>query len=285
VAGKIGAVPRRRLAVALLLPQPWATEIDGLRRASGDLQMARVAPHVTLIPPINVREADLPAVLGLLRASAADVPGPLDLGIGPTATFLPDSPVLYLRVGGPAVDDGRLVGIRAVLQTGPLDRPDRWPYVPHVTLAQDQPSERLMAGAAALADYVVELEIDRLHLLEEQSGPDGGRRWVPIADARFGPRVVVGRGSLPLELTTGSLVDPEARELLLPPPPDLEVDWRPDHQVVVTARRVETAEVVGVVVGDEHGTTPEVLAVARSAAGEGVEDHLLARWRWAAEPS
>jgi hypothetical protein len=213
------------------------------------------------------------------------VPAPLDLGIGPTATFLPDSPVLYLRVTGPAVDDGRLARIRTVLQTGPLDRPDRWPFVPHVTLAQDQPSERLTAGAVALVSYVVEMEVDRLHVLEERSGPDGGRRWVPIADALFGPRVVVGRGSLPLELTTGSLVDPEAMALL-PPPLDADHDRRLDHRIVVTARRAETAEeVVGVIAGDRQAAAPEVLAVAPEATGEGVEDHLLARWRWAAEPS
>jgi 2'-5' RNA ligase len=275
-------VPRRRLAAALLLPQPWATEIDGLRRASGDLQLARVAPHVTLIPPINVREADLPAVLGLLRAAATSVPSELALAIGPTATFLPDSPVLYLRVAGASVDDGRLARIRTALQVGPFDRPDRWPFVPHVTLAQDQPAERLTAGAAALADYEVEVGVDRLHLMEEVTMPEGGRRWVPIADACLGPRVVVGRGGLPLELTTGSQVDPEAVGLL-PPPPD--PDRRPEDRIVVTARRADTAEVVGVAVGPAGHGSPEVLVVAPSAAGEGVEGHLLARWAWSAEPS
>jgi 2'-5' RNA ligase len=275
-------VPRRRLAAALLLPQPWAAEIDGLRRASGDLQLTRVAPHVTLVPPINVRQADLPAVLGLVRAAAACVPAGLDLGIGPTATFLPDSPVLYLRVTGAAVDDGRLARIRAVLQAGPLGRPDRWPFVPHVTLAQDQPDERLTAGATALADYVIEVAVDRLHLMEEVTVPEGGRRWVPIADARLGPRVVVGRGSLPLELTTGSVVDPEAAALLPPVP---EGDRHPDGWIVVTARRADSAEVVGVAAGEPRRGSPEVLVVAPTANGEGVEGHLLARWAWSAEPS
>ena len=276
-------MPRRRLAVALLLPQPWATEVDGLRRASGDLQMARVAPHVTLVPPTNVREDDLPAVLGSLRAAAC-VPAPLDLVIGPTATFLPEAPVLYLRVTGPAVDDGRLAHVRDVLRAGPFDRPAQWPFVPHVTLAQDQPSERLTAGAGALSGYVVELEVDRIHLLEERPGPDGGRRWVPFADARFEPRVVVGRGGLPLELTTGSLIDPEA-SALLPPRPDADGDRRQDEQLVVTARRADSAEVVGVAAGEAGRDSPEVVAVAPSARGEGVEEHLLARWKWTAEPS
>ena len=42
-------VPRLRLAVALLVPEPAATEIDGLRRALGDPGLGNVVPHITLI--------------------------------------------------------------------------------------------------------------------------------------------------------------------------------------------------------------------------------------------
>jgi 2'-5' RNA ligase len=279
-------VPRRRLAAALLLAPPWSTEIDGLRRACGDAQLARVAPHITLVPPVNVREDDLSTVLALVRRAATALPSGLDLRIGPTATFLPESPVLYLQVAGPGVDDGGLAGLRDRLRAGPLARPDRWPFVPHVTLMQDQPAERLVAGVAALGSYTVETGIDRLHLLEEQAGPVGGRRWVPIADARFGARVVVGRGSLPLELTTGSVVDPEARSLW---PRSSEADplggGTNGDRVVVTARRSDGGELVGLAAGHRQDAEPEVLVVAPSARGEGAEGHLLSRWRWSAEVS
>jgi hypothetical protein len=47
-------VPRVRLASALLVPEPFAREIDGLRRALDD-DIDRVPPHLTLVPPVNVR--------------------------------------------------------------------------------------------------------------------------------------------------------------------------------------------------------------------------------------
>ena len=51
--------PRVRLGVVLLVPPPVAGEIDGLRRAVGDGALGKVAPHVTLVPPVNVRDERL----------------------------------------------------------------------------------------------------------------------------------------------------------------------------------------------------------------------------------
>jgi hypothetical protein len=50
---------RHRLGVVLLVPDPWAAEVDGLRRALGDEALDRVAPHITLVPPSNVSDEDL----------------------------------------------------------------------------------------------------------------------------------------------------------------------------------------------------------------------------------
>jgi 2'-5' RNA ligase len=90
-------VPKRRLGVVLLVPPPWAAEIDGLRRALGDGALGRIAPHLTLVPPVNVREEDVPAALAVLRSAAAEVDGPsLVVRLGPAATFSPENPVVYL---------------------------------------------------------------------------------------------------------------------------------------------------------------------------------------------
>ena len=50
---------RRRFAVALIAPPVEAAEIDTLRRAVGLVEPFHVAPHVTLVPPVNVAEEDL----------------------------------------------------------------------------------------------------------------------------------------------------------------------------------------------------------------------------------
>src|SRR3546814_172824 len=90
---------RQRLGVVLLVPQPLATEVDGVRRALGDGALARIAPHITLVPPVNVAERDRPEALAIVRR-AAGASRPLHLTLGPVVTFAPVNPVAYLHVGG-----------------------------------------------------------------------------------------------------------------------------------------------------------------------------------------
>jgi 2'-5' RNA ligase len=165
---------RRRLGVALLVPAPAAAEVDGLRRALGDGSLGRIPPHVTLVPPVNVAEQALPDALAVLRAAADRTP-PLDLRIGPAATFHPVNPVVFLQVGG-AVE--QLAALRDRVLVPPLERVITHPFVPHVTVADDMEPTRIRAAVAALADYVVDVRIDAVHLLEEGRG----RVWRPVAD-------------------------------------------------------------------------------------------------------
>ena len=211
-------MPRRRLGVALLLDPPLADEVEGLRRAVGDQALVRIPPHVTLVPPVNVAEGDVASALARLRDAAASVSGPMRLVLGPPATFLPANPVLHLPVGG---DTDALGRVRATVFAGPLSRPEAWPWTPHVTLADEADPERIEAALGVLSGYHVGFEADRLVLLEERrTGTE--QRWRPLADVVFGPRQVVGRGGLELELTLGRLLDPEAAALLraLPELPD-----------------------------------------------------------------
>ena len=64
---------RQRLGVVLLVPQPLATEIDGVRRALGDDARERIPPHITLVPPVNVAERDLPRAFTLVRTAASTI--------------------------------------------------------------------------------------------------------------------------------------------------------------------------------------------------------------------
>ena len=197
-------MPRRRLGAVLLLPGPVAAEVDGLRRGCGDRTLGRVASHITLVPPVNVREDDLPAALTRLRTAAAATRSRVEVEIGPPATFLPDTPVLYLEVGGPGLEE--VHRLRRVVFAFPLERSLTWPFVPHVTVADNATPERILAAQLALADYHATAAFERVHLLEER--PD--RRWEPIADCPLGPPDLVGRGGFEVELTTTDLLDPEA---------------------------------------------------------------------------
>jgi 2'-5' RNA ligase len=104
-------MPRLRLGVVLLVPPPVHREVDALRRACGDASLGRVPAHLTLVPPVNVREERFEDVLAVLRAAGAAT-RPFRLELGPPTTFLPDNPVLYLpsTASGTACSSSRWPG-------------------------------------------------------------------------------------------------------------------------------------------------------------------------------
>lgn len=198
---------RRRVGVALLLDAPVAAEVEGLRRALGDGARERIAPHITLVPPLNLPAAALGDALGVLRSAAAGAPPSLRLRLGPVATFAPVNPVLYLEVGG--TDAAALGALRTAVFTPPLHREGSWPWVPHVTVADDADPERIAAAVVALRSYSMPVEVDRIVLLELQEG-----KWSPLADATFGPPWRVGTGGFAVTLDRSTMVDPEAAAVL-----------------------------------------------------------------------
>ena len=271
---------RRRLGVALLLDEPVRSEVEGLRRAVGDPSLGRMDPHITLVPPVNVRSADVPRALARLRSAAAGQPGPLLGTLGPPGSFLPDNPVLYLEVGG---DLERLARLRDDVFHPPLARSLTWPWVPHVTVGDGVPEERIRDALTVLAGYVAAAHFDRVVLLEEQ----GGRSWVPIADACLEPPATVGTGGMAVEITRGRVIDPEILALL-----EREhrlgagaggaegasaAAGRPvfPHPIVVTARTGGEAAGTAVAWVDLSGAHVAVF-VAEGRRREGVGGHLLA---------
>jgi 2'-5' RNA ligase len=238
---------RRRLGVALVLDPPVSDAVDGLRRALGDPSLNRIPPHITLVPPVNVRADQLAVALARVRVAGGSQRGPLELTLGPPATFLPDNPVLYLEVGG---DLERLRALRDAAFVAPLERPLSWPWVPHVTLADGAETDRIVAAVAALDRFAVVTAIDRLVLLEETRG----RVWVPLADAALRPEVVVGRGGLSLNITRGRMFDPEVWRMIdeagvRSAEPGERGDCQPGRNffpIVLTVRR--DMQVVGVAV-------------------------------------
>lgn len=253
-----------RLGVALLVPPPVDAEVDGLRRALDDGSRGRIPAHVTLVPPVNVREDRLGEALAVLRTAAAAT-RPFTVSLGPPATFLPDNPTVHLAVTGG--DEGRaLRDLRDRVFVDPLARDLTWPFVPHVTLAEEADPARIGAALASLADYRVEVTFGSVHLLREAPG----RIWIPIADAPFAAPAVIGRGGLPIELTVTEAPDPEVTAMAV-------------AEGVV--RLVVTARSGGAVAGCAEGWCRDnrahlsSLVVAPDSAGLGVARHLLAAFR------
>jgi 2'-5' RNA ligase/GNAT superfamily N-acetyltransferase len=198
---------RSRLAVVLLVPQPLATEVDGLRRALGDPFLGHVDPHVTLVPPVNVRTDQVDGALATVRAVAATT-DPFAFRLGPVATFAPVTPVAYLRVGGAPAELARLDGLQEALRSGPFDRPREHRFVPHCTVAGELSEERLAAAADLLGHFSMPAGFERVHVLEEQQP---GRVWRPIFDAPLAaPAGRVGEGGLALSLEVSARAEPVA---------------------------------------------------------------------------
>lgn len=258
--------------MALVLDPPLSHEVDGLRRAVGDPSLARIKPHLTLVPPVNIRVEDTTAAIERLRTAAATQSGPLCLTLGSIATFVPANPVLFLSVGG---DLERLQRLRDAIFTPPFERELSWPWVPHVTVGDGIDETRIEAALTALGAYSALATIDRIVLLEQQPG----RVWTELADAALERRAVIGTGGLALQITRGRVVDPDVGRMLeeaVGSMATLEADagsmapepsWPP---IVMTARR--EGDTVGVAAA--AGPDASFVFVRPDVRDQGIGGHL-----------
>jgi 2'-5' RNA ligase/GNAT superfamily N-acetyltransferase len=268
---------RQRVGVVLLLPAPVGEAVDVLRRALGADDVDRLPSHLTLVPPVNVRDDEMDSALDLLR-DAAERTMPFPLALGPARTFLPTNPVLFLEVGGDVAPVDKL---RDKIFRAPLERNLTWPFHPHVTLLDNGDEAKIRAAVDALADVRYRCVVDRVHLLRE-SNDEGVRSWHPIAEAVFGGGSVVGRGGLELDLDVTEAVPIDARRWA-------DAAWAahgspwPKRPLAVTARR--DGRIVGLADGDTRPNGEAYLAhliVSPDVRGEGVGAHLVAAFSSAA---
>jgi 2'-5' RNA ligase/GNAT superfamily N-acetyltransferase len=266
-------VPKRRLGVVLLVPPPWSVEIEGLRRALGDGGLGRIPTHLTLVPPVNVREDRIPEAMAVVR-DAAQRTGPMTVRLGPPATFLPINPVAYLPVAGEGL--AAVQRLRELVFRPPLERSLTWSFVPHVTVADEAEPERIDAAITALAEYEIDVTFDRVHLLEEGAG----RTWRPIADVPFGAPAIIGRGGREVALHRSLHLDVEAEEWTTREWSEYALadygEAEEDEPFAIVARRA--GEVVGTATGAVRGDEAYLarLIVSSNERGSGVGSHLLA---------
>lgn len=248
--------------MVLLVPPPQSIAVDALRAALGDQTIDRLPAHVTLVPPVNIPEADLSSALAVLRA-AASATAPFGARFGPAATFWPSSPVVMLPCSG---GGERVVALRDWVFRAPLLRSLSWQFVPHVTLAPDVQPERIPAVLEAVKGFDCSVTFGSLHLLSQARD----LTWAPLAsyDLTATP-LVIGRGGLQLELVAGDRPDAEAAA------------WAagvaiPESPFTISARR--EGAVVGTATGSTLGAAATLsgLAVDPAVRRQGIGTHLLA---------
>jgi 2'-5' RNA ligase len=172
------ASPARTIGVAIAIPEPYGSRLQEFRESYGDSLANAIPTHVTLLPPTQVHEADLPEIDEHLRKVAL-AGQRFELHLRGTGTFRPVSPVVFVALASGIGDCERL---EAQVRSGTLARELSFYYHPHVTVAHDLPSEVLDRAYAELASYDAQFSVWGFSLYEH--GADGV--WRPQRDYPFG---------------------------------------------------------------------------------------------------
>ncbi|MEU2062304.1 2'-5' RNA ligase family protein [Streptomyces sp. NPDC013455] len=172
------------IGVSIAVPEPHGSLLQERRAGFGDAAAHGIPTHVTLLPPTEVDEADLPAVEAhLTEVAAAGRPFPMRLS--GTGTFRPLSPVVYVRVVQGAEACTRLQQ-RVRDASGPVARELQFPYHPHVTVAHGIDEAAMDRAFEELAGFDAEWPCTGFALYEQ--GADGV--WRKLREYTFGGTVV-----------------------------------------------------------------------------------------------
>ncbi|MBM0202933.1 2'-5' RNA ligase family protein [Micromonospora sp. NPDC051227] len=175
-----------QIGIAVDIPEPWGALLTRRRVEAGD--PLAVPAHVTLLGPTEIRTANLPAVERHLAAVAA-AHLPFTLHLRGTGTFRPVTQVVFVAVAA-GISECELLAAAIAAAPG-LHRELRFPYHPHVTVAQDVAPEALDKVYEDLADFSAMFEVDGFTLFSHS----GQARWQPRRDFCLGNRSASNRGA------------------------------------------------------------------------------------------
>ena len=161
----------RDIGVAVAIPEPWSAELQDWRERLGDPNAANVPPHVTLLAPMKLPASELGAIEAHLTRVARRAES-FHIHLRGSGTFRPISPVVFVNLVE-GISQCEL--LQDLVRTGPLARPLRFPYHPHVTVAHDLDEPGLDRAFEAIANYEAEFDVQAFTLFER--GRDGA--WRP----------------------------------------------------------------------------------------------------------
>ena len=159
------------IGVAIAIPEPWASDLQDYRTSIGDTTAAQIPTHITLLPPFEVEDADIPEVSKHLAAAAATV-DPFTIHLRGTGTFRPVSPVVFVTVVE-GISSCELLA--DAVRRGPLTVDLDFPYHPHVTIAHHLDDDTLDRAFDELTGFECSFAADSFCLYEH----DDGAGWVP----------------------------------------------------------------------------------------------------------
>ena len=173
-----GSARMLTIGVSISVPDPEGASLQQYRVDIGDDTARHIPTHITLVPPTQVAEADLPAITAHLERAAAGQ-RPFRVQLRGTGSFRPVSPVVFVGVVEGIAGCELLA---SAVRSGPLAVDVDFPYHPHVTIAHDQPEEVLDRAFEELGGYRTHFDVTEFWLYEH----DESAGWRPTRSFALG---------------------------------------------------------------------------------------------------
>jgi len=143
-----------------------------------DPAFGHLPAHITVLPPRCLQGSEV-AAQTTLEQLCRDQP-PFEIAIGDVESFVPRTPVVFLRVAHAGY---KMRELHDRLNTGPLLYQEPWPYMPHLTIIKSEEPEHAEAVLPSIrqrwADYQGprQVVIAELCFVRQTSGP----HWEDLA--------------------------------------------------------------------------------------------------------
>ncbi|MEO7352251.1 MAG: 2'-5' RNA ligase family protein [Marmoricola sp.] len=159
------------IGVSVAVPEPWGPELQQYRIDAGDESARHIPSHITLLPPHEVTEGDIDAVIAHLEQVAGDME-PFRVHLRGTGTFAPVSPVVFVGV---VEGISQCEQLAAWVRQGPLVIERVFPYHPHVTVAHHLPENQLERAFTDLEQFDAAFDVSELWMYHH----DDASGWQP----------------------------------------------------------------------------------------------------------
>jgi 2'-5' RNA ligase len=146
-----------------------------------------LAAHLTILPPrcLNGSETSAREMMDEICSSAE----PFDVTLGEVETFIPVTPVVFLRVARAAY---RMRELHDRLNAKALLANEEWPYMPHLTIVKLRAESQVQSAYQIARQRWEEYSGDRRIRIEELTfvREDGENCWVDLAPVPLGRSLV-----------------------------------------------------------------------------------------------
>ena len=169
-------------AVVAYLPGRLGRFVNDLRRRLNPSHSCWLA-HVTILPPRSL-QATLEEATAVLRQTCAGF-NPFEITVNGLSTFWPVNGVVFLSI---AAGSQRLVQLHDALNGEVLQQQEVYPYVPHITIAQqlsEEDTQAVLADASqrwAHFDGDASFRVESLTLVQQLAD----NSWADLAPISLG---------------------------------------------------------------------------------------------------